>query len=390
MTPVAKEKVEMASFLSGTFHHVDVDRIEKELLDLWQQAGKGSDTDEPSVTRACSITFILFTSDPGAEIAAGDLLEDVTLKHPCRAILAMALPAKEEQLEAWVTARCRMIPGKKDKQICCEQITVRWQGDGTRHLASVVSPLQLVDLPTWLWWQEAEATKENLGPFLPFVERLIVDTSYLDNNLSRLFDLREVFNRLKEGSAMFDLNWRRLLPWRQAIARSFEESLGILSLEELDLISSVTIGVAQPAESASKSYSAQSLLLVSWLASRLSWKVLSVKKTTDNEVDIVLKWSRKKIDVAIRAVPMDNVKPGTVCFFAADFVGKTKSLVVMQKEGCPGLEVDLVEKSEVHETLCMTEVPAPQLVVDVLDSPITGEVYSELLDLLCELAGNLK
>ncbi|MBX3075399.1 glucose-6-phosphate dehydrogenase assembly protein OpcA [Candidatus Obscuribacterales bacterium] len=390
MTPVAKEMVEMASFLSGTFHHVDVDRIEKELLDLWQQAGKGSDTDEPSVTRACSITFILFTSDPDAEIAAGDLLEDVTLKHPCRAILAMALPAKEEQLEAWVTARCRMIPGKKDKQICCEQITVRWQGEGTRHLASVVSPLQLVDLPTWLWWQEAEANKENLGPFLPFVERLIVDSSYLDNNLPRLFDLREVFNRLKEGSAMFDLNWRRLLPWRQAIARSFEESLGILSLEELDLISSVTIGVAQPAESASKGYSAQSLLLVSWLASRLSWKVLSVKKNAENEVDIVLKWSRKKIDVALRAVPLDNVTPGTVCFFAADFVGKTKSLVVMQKEGCPGLEVDLVEKSEVQETLCMTEIPAPQLVVDILDSPITGEVYAELLELLCELAGNLK
>jgi glucose-6-phosphate dehydrogenase assembly protein OpcA len=283
-----------------------------------------------------------------------------------------------------------MIPGKRDKQICCEQITVRWQGHGTRNLASVVSPLQLVDLPTWLWWQEAEVSKENLGPFLPFVERLIVDTSYFDNSLHRLFDIRDVFNRLKQGSAMFDLNWRRLLPWRQAIARSFEENLGILSLEELDLISSVTIGVAQPSVDNAKGYSTQALLLVSWLASRLSWKILSVKKNADNEVDIVLKWSRKKIEVALRSVPLSDVKPGTVCFFSADFVGKTKSLVVMQKEGCPGLEVDFVEKSEVHESLCMSDLPAPQLVVDVLDSPITAEVYADLLDLVCELAGSLK
>lgn len=391
MTSLLKEKAEMASFLSGTFHHVDVDRIEKELLELWQQAGQdGNDSDEPSVTRACSITFILFTRDAAAEKAAGDLLEDVTLKHPCRAILALALPSDEESLEAWVTARCRMIPGKKDKQICCEQITVRWQGQGTRNLASVVSPLQLVDLPTWLWWQEPEANKEMLGPFLPFVERLIVDTSFMDEKPSRLFDLRDVFNRMKIGGALFDLNWRRLLPWRQAIARAFEESLGILSLEELDLISAVTVGVAQPTGGDSKTYSTQALLLVSWLASRLSWKVLSVKKNAESEIDIVFQWSRKKIEVSLRSVPLDNVKPGTVCFFAADFVGKTKSLVVMQKEGCPGLEVELLEKTEVHETLCMADKAAAELVVDVLDSPITGEIYAELLDLACELAGNLK
>jgi glucose-6-phosphate dehydrogenase assembly protein OpcA len=390
MTPLTREKAEMSSFLSGTFHHVDVDRIEKELIELWQQAGKSSDDEEPAVTRACSITFILFTTDASAEIDAGALLEDVTLKHPCRAILAMALPAEQEQLEAWVTARCRMIPGKKDKQICCEQITVRWQGQGTRHLASVVSPLQLVDLPTWLWWQKARPSKELLGPFLPFVERLIVDTAYLDTNLSHLLDLREVFNRLKDGGVLFDLNWRRLLPWRQTIARAFDESFGILSLEELDLISAVTIGVAQKEGGDTKSYSAQALLMVSWLASRLNWSVLSVKKSADNEVDIVFKWSRKKIEVSLKNVPLDNVTPGTVCFFAADFVGKPESLVVMQKEGCPGLEAQLLKKSEVHETFSLVEKPDGQLVVDVLDSPITGEVYSELLDLVCELAGALK
>jgi len=391
VTPTTREKVEMSSFLSGTFHHVDVDRIEKELVELWLQAGKeGSDSDEPSVTRACSITFIVFTRDPKSEVEAGNLLEEVTLKHPCRAILALALPADKEELEAWVTARCRMIPGKKDKQICCEQITVRWQGQGTRNLASVVAPLQLVDLPTWMWWQDARPSKEMLGPFLPFVERLIVDTSFLDDSIAHMFDLKDVFNRLKDGGVLFDLNWRRLLPWRQAIARSFEETLGILSAEDLDLISSVTIGVAQKESESSKGYSAQALLLVAWLASRLSWKILSVKKNADNEVDIVFKWSRKKIEVSLKAVPLETATPGAVCFFAADFVGKDKSLVVMQKEGCPGLEANLLSKSEVNETISLHERASSHLVVDVLDSPITGELYEELLEVACDLAGALK
>lgn len=387
---VTSKTEEMASFLSGKFHHVDVDRIEKELMELWQQAGKDSDSDGPSVTRACSITFILFSTNSELEIEAGNLLEDVTLKHPCRAILALALPTEQEQLEAWVTARCRMIPGKKDKQICCEQITVRWQGHGTRNLASVVSPLQLVELPTWLWWRDARPSKELLGPFLPFVDRLIVDSASLDDKLEQIFDLRDVFYRLKDGSALFDLNWRRLLSWRQAIARSFEDSFGILSLEELDLISSVTVGVAENGDGPARGYSTQGLLLISWLASRLSWKVLSVNKTAGNEVDIAFKWSRKKIEVGLRAVPLDNVPPGTVCFFAADFIGKTESLVVMQKEGCPGLEASLLKKSEVNEALCMADKPTGELVVDVLDSPITGEIYEELLDVMCDLCAALK
>ncbi len=390
MTSTTQDKAEMSSFLSGKFHHVDVDRIEKELLELWHQAEKDTDSDDPSVTRACSITFIVFTSDANAEVDAGHLLEDVTLKHPCRAILAMAIPASEESLEAWVTARCRMIPGKKAKQICCEQITVRWQGHGTRNLASVVSPLQLVDLPTWLWCQHNRPSKELLGPFFPFVERLIVDTAELDDNLSYMFDLKDAYVRLKDGGALYDLNWRRLLPWRQTIAHAFEDNHGLLELEDLDLVSSIVIGVSEKTDGPPRRQSAQGLLLAAWLADRLGWHFESAQRNKDNEVDLKFRWSRKKIDVHLKSVPLDTVAPGTVCFFAADFVGKDQSLVVMQKEGCPGLVAGLMKRSEVNETLCMAERTQSQLVVDVLDNPITAEIYSELLDIVCDLCGALK
>ncbi|MBX9668293.1 MAG: glucose-6-phosphate dehydrogenase assembly protein OpcA [Candidatus Obscuribacterales bacterium] len=393
MTPsVTQEKPEMSSFLSGTFHHVDVDRIEKELVELWQEAGKGTGGGEPSVTRACSITFILFSRNPSCEVEAGHLLDEITLKHPCRAILALAVPAEEEHLEAWVTARCRMIPGQKDKQICCEQITVRWQGRGTRNLASVVSPLQLVDLPTWLWWQEERPTKEMLGPFFPFVERLLVDTALMDGKPSQMFDLKDVFNRLKDGGLLFDLNWRRLLPWRQAIARSFSDSSGILGLEDLDLISSVTIGVAESeSKSEEKPYSAQALLLIGWLASRLSWSFVSLKKNGDDSVNISFKWSRKKIDVCLKSMPLENVTPGTVCYFDCDFVGKNdESLVVMQKAGLPGLEATLSQRGEKRDNLTVSERPVGKLLVDVLDNPSAAELYRELIEITCELCGALK
>lgn len=380
---VTTEKSEMASFLSGKLHHVDVDRIEKELLELWQQAGKANEDDMPSVTRACSLNFILHSNDDNTEVGAG-LLDEITIKHPCRAILAHALPSKEEHLEAWVTARCHITPGKKN-QICCEQINVRWQGQGTRQLASVVHPLRIADLPTWMWWQKGRPTKENVGPYISFVDRFIVDTSDMDSNITHLFDLKEVFQRLDKSDILYDINWIRLLPWRQSIARSFEEARGLLELEDLDLIDNVYVTVSK-----GEGISTQALLLVSWLATRLSWKLVDSKREND-KISIAFRLGRRRVDVTIHAVP-SSCTSGQVLVFSADFMGnKDDFLDIRQVEGVPGLQARIFDKKyKPEESFNICERESSALVIDILDDPLRGEVYEELLEMMCELAGELK
>lgn len=431
MTPqvqTEKPSDETAMFLSGKLHHVDINKIEKELFGLWQEASKDTDG-QPSVTRACSMNLILFSTDDDAELTAGSLLDEITLRHPSRAILAIAHEAKEESLEAWVTARCHISQGKKDQQICCEQITVRYEGEGTKPLASVVLPLTLGDMPTNMVWQPHEVLTEMLSPFMDYVDRLIVDSSCTNDSPARLVKMQKLLSDLPHGTSLLDLNWRRLLCWRQSIARFFNEERGALTVEDLDMITSVRIFVSgstadtessttsgtsaktgstesdtatgSNTKSGSKSGTggdtgehaslSQALLLAGWLASRLSWEFVSAQQTTKTRTDISFKLSRKKIDVTVDVVAAPAVAVGNVCRCEIRFLNRPEIMLVKQREGAPGLQAELKETvSDDYSTLTLSERSSSQLVADYLDLPSTGAMYKEVLAKAAEVAKVLK
>lgn len=403
-------------FLSGKLHHVDINKIEKELFSLWQEASKDSDG-QPSVTRACSMNLILFSTDDDAELNAGRLLDEITVRHPSRAILAIAHEGKEESLEAWVTARCHISQGKKNQQICCEQITVRYQGEGTKPLSSVVLPLTLGDMPTNMWWQPHEVDPEMLAPFMDYVDRLIVDSACTDDSPSRLVKMQKLITELPRGVVLLDLNWRRLLCWRQSIARFFNEERGDLTVEDLDMITSVRIFVSgsdvdcgstesstvngtstksgskgDTGDSTSQHASlSQSLLLVGWLASRLSWELVSAQQTSKTRTEISYKLSRKKVDVTVDVVAAPAVAVGNVCRCEIRFLNRPDVMLVKQREGAPGLQAELKPTvSDDYSTLSLTERSASELVADFLDMPTTGVIYREVLARASEVAKILK
>lgn len=418
MTPQAqteKQSGETALFLSGKLHHVDINKIEKELFTLWQEASKDSDG-HPSVTRACSMNLILFSTDDDAELTAGTLLDEITIRHPSRAILAIAHEAKEESIEAWVTARCHILQGKKDQQICCEQITVRYQGEGTKPLSSVVLPLTLGDMPTNMVWQPHEVVYEMLAPFMDYVDRLIVDSSCTNDSPARLVKMQKLLNELPHGTSLLDLNWRRLLCWRQSIARFFDEERGALTVEDLDMITSVRIFVSGSSadcdgtegstatgtntKSGSKSGTdsgtgdhaslSQALLLAGWLASRLSWEFVSAQQSK-TRTEASYKLSRKKIEVIVDVVAAPAVAVGNVCRCEIRFLNRPEVMLVKQREGAPGLQAELKQTvSDDYSTLSLSERSPSQLVADYLDLPSTGAIYREVLAKAAEVAKVLK
>src|SRR5438094_6962109 len=131
----AGDTAEVEQFLSGKLTQVDVASLERELRSLWSTAS--SDHPEANlraVNRICVLNLILFSTDPDAETSAANVLDDITIAHPCRALLAISRPSQQKRLEAWVSARCHMPTPKSQKQICCEQITVRFEGEGVHEL----------------------------------------------------------------------------------------------------------------------------------------------------------------------------------------------------------------------------------------------------------------
>ena len=70
---------------------VDVSNLEAELSALWRTAAEGP-TAESAVTRACTLTLLIYVESDEAAYEVTNLVAEVTRQNPCRAIIMMLEP----------------------------------------------------------------------------------------------------------------------------------------------------------------------------------------------------------------------------------------------------------------------------------------------------------
>lgn len=310
MTSQLESKGEtLESFLSGKLSSVDVRKIEAELSKLWTQASVTSGEGHPQVIRACSGNLILYTDRDDAESTDANMLDAIVLAHPSRAILAICREADSPRLEAWVSARCHLDPATGSKQICSEQITVLSEGNLENELVSVIDSLLLGDLPSFLWWTCAELSGDKLASFLSCISRLIVDSSRSPFSFKYLRDLQQIAENMESCISISDLNWRRLLGLRAALAEEFERSpLSIKSLAEINKVKIISCGQQFQEDACSL----QALLFVGWLSSRLSWDPVSLGKEPGKGVLARFRNKSQSIDVSFSTQELSHVAPGSI------------------------------------------------------------------------------
>jgi glucose-6-phosphate dehydrogenase assembly protein OpcA len=345
MQQVSKEKKQEGTeaFLSGKLAQVDIARIEKELKTLWQSASESGE-EGGSVTRACAMNLILYSEDSDAETVAGDVLDDITTRHPCRAILAISREAATPALEAWVSARCHITDSKSGKQICCEQITVRSEGNGPNELASVVLPLVISDLPVFLWWRAKKVNFANVKPFLSYVDELIVDSAKDEGSANFFADVIHIIGAYleeKHGAQIVvsDLNWRRCLLWREALALSFDHQHGHLSVAALNDVHTVDIRYAADKVERIGSIN-QSLLYIGWLANRLGWQFKAASKTKPGNFSVTFVAGKKEVLVNVSGLECDASYIGNICSVEVSFGDQAlPSVLLQQTPGAPGVQM---------------------------------------------------
>lgn len=273
---------------------LDPEAIERALARLWADLAHGEAASpgpggqgaaQPqAVTRACALNLVAFV--PGQRDAAGasNAVATLTARHPSRAILLVQSPAAagEAELEAEVTAMCRVV-GAARSQVCCEAISLYARTPAAANrLAGVAASLLVPDVPVALWWWgplPATGATE-LGPggraTAALFDRLIevADRAFIDSELGTMVPspageaaapsvLQELARRIAPGDVAWnDLTWARLAPWRELIASLFDPPR--LS-DLLPAISRVVI------ELPSARANPAAWLLLGWLASRLGW-----------------------------------------------------------------------------------------------------------------------
>ncbi len=195
---------------------VHPDKILKELGKLWVDLGK---QDANGVLRACAMTLIAVVDEACDAQAVTETIGNLMHEHPSRVIVIRVRDTGERCLEARVFAQCWMPFGRR-QQICCEGIEITSSQGSLADAAPIVRALIAPDLPVVLyspseslWWTPGFTLLQSLAG------KLVLNSSGMPDSTRVLSFL----NGLPRGLHKADLAWSHLTPWRESVARLFDD-----------------------------------------------------------------------------------------------------------------------------------------------------------------------
>ena len=204
---------------------VSVSNIERELSTLWRPAPDDADGGRGLATRTSVLNLVVYTEGEQEGVRAEEIIAELADSHPSRALIVVAEPqSAESSLDAALSAHCHITPPGASR-FCCEQVTITARGEAAHHVAGVVSPLLLPDLPVMVWWRaSAPSSARFIQRLLDGADRLILDATTFGAGLAALRHVAAVRALLPPGCALADLSWTRLRPWREALASLFDDA----------------------------------------------------------------------------------------------------------------------------------------------------------------------
>ena len=194
------------------------DAIEEDLAALWADAAR----DAP-IARALMANLVVFRDCPAAHVVnlsapiEGLPIDDVAERHPSRLILLHhgGRPDPGAPVGATISV---LLFGTAGARFGVEEIAVR-STCAEASLPSIVRRLALGDVPTSIWWTEDLSASVPLEALVTMGRQLLYDSR-------RWADLRRGFLALAplaahpHGPDLADLNWRRLMPLRNALTHA--------------------------------------------------------------------------------------------------------------------------------------------------------------------------
>jgi glucose-6-phosphate dehydrogenase assembly protein OpcA len=243
---------------------VDPVAIAPELKKLWKL--------DASRTRASLVNLVVFCGSPAGMEPVTHQIADIVREHACRAFLVahteQPATGDEKPVAAWINAHCHL-PKAGARQVCCEQVTLVTRGLSLDAAAGIVLSHLDYDLPLYLWWHEDFPPTAH-AQIWPWVDKLIFDSRDWIDPRQQLQRLQRIIDRAGTRINVSDLNWVRCLGFRRALAFTFDEPASTPLLWDLE---EVTIHHGPEHRSTA-------LLLASWLAAQMGWKLRSTGGTT--------------------------------------------------------------------------------------------------------------
>lgn len=201
-----------------------------------------------------TMNFVVFINDPDHRAWVLERVEKIADKHPSRTII---LDANADRVGADVFVSSFDAGGST---IHGERIELGVPDVDPQTLRRVVHELLIPDLETHLFWSAIRVTESaRFKELIEIADSIVVDSSGAIRDAVTVGELAKFFAHYRH-IPMRDLAWMRLAPWRDMVARFFDDR-GLR--EELFSIRKVAVVSGSDAEA---------LYLGGWLGSRLGWK----------------------------------------------------------------------------------------------------------------------
>ena len=319
--------------------------IEAQLGRLWGIGQTGGDTDalvtEKGLphARTSVLNLIVTVVDSAAAERVVHTMMGLGIRHPSRAIVLVADPeATGDALDARISTHCHNSPAAPNERVCYEEVVLTVRGEAAEHLAGVVAPLLIHDLPTYVWWPgDPPFGHPVFDQLVELGDRLIVDSADFGDLLA---GMRRVAN-VRHRSGVGDLAWERLSTWQERIAQFFDAPRFRRYLPNLNRM---VIGYAvAPKESAAPqsgsararhdqdgrtahaaSPMAEALLLAGWLASRLNWRRhRTLEPLAAGGLRLRLEGAYEMVELRIEPRPTADLAPGELTNIRLRAYGET-------------------------------------------------------------------
>ncbi len=250
--------------------------------------------------RTSVLNLVVMAGDEETAEACAATIAATANRHASRSlILSAADPDGPARIEARIEALSTGVGGGR-AETGAETIYVTAHGETSRHLASIIVPLLLHDLPVALWWPtDPPFGSHRADRLLPIADRLIVDGSaWSGNGLAFLGQLASV--AAAHHLVVVDWALLRQARWREALASVYDlpdlrPHLGAVRRIEVEYAATT------PGDPDGTTNVVRPLYHVAWLASRLGMSVVeqirrqegglrvATLRQKDHEVGVVLR-----------------------------------------------------------------------------------------------------
>lgn len=328
---------------------------------------------------ACSMSPYAMDSQ-GAGIA-----DAIATQNPCRIIsLFPTTTTSDEAISAQVSAYCPIQKQSQNALVCCEYITLRGSEQSLERAHNIVNGLLINDLPRYLWWKATPHVEQTLfREVSQNCDAVIVDSSQFMADPEG--DLQQIQALIQSGTAISDLNWKRLAPWQELAAEAFDPPERWAGLLEVDR---VTIDYEQ-------GNNAQALMFLGWLASRphLEWQpVQRIHEGGDYDIQRIIFHTKdgREIQAELAAMPIGD--PGIIIGDIVDFrLSSTNpeadccTILCSEATGCMRMERG-TENCYVQQVAPVTDLAAETLLAEQLSSWSQDILYEQSLAIAVAIA----